>query len=450
LKTQLKWLGSLLILVLSTAPFTSAQSCGNPCAFGTVWVAPATRTFVGYNSNYWGYYLSTSSSSGPFGASWPYQIGQYAYYNVPITLTASSAGTYSGSVTATYNSSYGPTYPKLTVTINVSATYNPTAGSIYPKYQVLSVIYAPPGPASNVNYSGNTTIGTSSNWANSFQSDTILSVAFSATVPMLGGTNGTVSQTWTETKENSGSITVNKNSSTGILARGPIDPNAGIDHDADLIAVWLNPQADFQATSSTTANWKYSFDQRDPANEMDLQYIQVALLKHPENMSAGLKQVLQRTWAGSGQGLTTEDFTAILASDPFANGNNTVDSKRFDLQAGETFSYLPPACGYQPITETYTLTENTTTAYGQTATDSYQVAYTKTAGGGFPGWLQVNFTATNKLTWTNKWGFGNSSGSGKTAGFSLTGPADCNYSGPVSVQVYQDNVYGTFMFKFLQ
>jgi hypothetical protein len=298
-----------------------------------------------------------------------------------------------------------------------------------------------------VAYDSTTAVGTSSSWANSFQSQTTLSTSFSGKIFLFGGS--TISQAWTETKENTGSVTINKTTTNGLSVPGPGDSNAGIDHNADIIGLWINPETDFKVTSPTAAQWNFSFDQRDPANAVDVQYVYVAWLKNPALMPPGVQQALSRTWAGPGQGLTTDDYAAILQRDPFANGNTTVDSRRFDLQAGQTFTYLPPPCGYQPFTQSYSNAYNTTTAYGQTATDSYQVGYTKTTQQGFGDWLQVNFTSGLNLTWTNGWGHQNSSANGQSATFHITGPSDCNYSGPTSVQVYQDNVYGTFMFKFL-
>jgi len=292
-------------------------------------------------------------------------------------------------------------------------------------------------------------MGTASSWSHSFSTGTTLEISFSGKIPLFGGANGTISQAWTQTKETNGSLSVDKGSSLDISVPGPANSNSGIDHNGDIVLVWINPEADFKATSANGALWNDSFDQRDPANEPDVIPVFVAWLKNPASMPVGVQNSLARTWAGSGQGLTTADFATILARDPFANGSTTIDPKRFDLQGGETFAYLPPPCGFQPITETFSEFYNTTTTFGTSASDSYSVSYTKSAGAGFGTWLQANFTATTSLSWTNQWGHQNSSSSGQKATFSITGPSDCHYAGPTDAQVYQDNVYGTFMFAFL-
>jgi hypothetical protein len=90
-----------------------------------------------------------------------------------------------------------------------------------------------------------------------------------------------------------------------------------------------------------------------------------------------------------------------------------------------------------------------TTSQGRTATDEFQEGYSISGGVDFLGFFKSNFTNSQTLTWTNKWSSSHSTTSGTSATFSITGPADCKYAGKTDVQVYQDNVYGTFMFSFI-
>jgi hypothetical protein len=323
-----------------------------------------------------------------------------------------------------------------------------TTGSVFPKYEVLGVIYAPPGQQSSVNYGSSTALGTDNSWSNSFSSGTKLDVSFKGQIPLLGGANGMTSQSWTQTAETSGSITVNKSTGFNIIVPGPADSNLGIDHDADVILLWLNPQSSFTATSSNSATWHHSFDQRD-INEADVVPVPVAFLKNPSTMPPGLQASLQRTWAGSGQGLTANDFAVILARDPFASGATTIDNTRFDLVGGQTFSYLPPACGItQPNTETFKATYDLTSTLGQSAMDEFDISYTRSGTASFLTWFSANWTSTSTFKRINKWGHQNMSGAGNSAMLTITGPTDCHYSGKTNVQIYQDNVYGTFMFAF--
>jgi hypothetical protein len=375
-----------------------------------------------------------TKTSGPFTATASTVVNPGQNFQVSVVFNPSAPGSYSTTINFTYNSN-------LTLAVSLSGT-DAFVGSIYPKYQVVSVIYAPPGQASSVNYGTSTQLGTSASWGSSISKSTTL--ATSLKIGVLSPIN--TSQTWTQTADTASTISVNKSTSLGISVPGPANSNVGINHDFDVIEVWINPKDDFTVTSSNSAQWKYNFDPRDPAKEVDIVPLYVHELKNPSTIPSGKKSLLARTWAGSGQGLTSTDYATILARDPFANGSTNIDATRFHLQIGQTLAYDPPPCGGQPITNTYTETYQTTTTHEQTAGDSYSVSYTRSAGGNFSSWLSANFLSQTTLTWTNKWGHQASTGSGKSATLSITGPSSCTYSGPVDVQVYEDNVYGTFMF----
>ncbi|HEX8758146.1 MAG TPA: hypothetical protein VF745_17550, partial [Steroidobacteraceae bacterium] len=58
---------------------------------------------------------------------------------------------------------------------------------------------------------------------------------------------------------------------------------------------------------------------------------------------------------------------------------------------------------------------------------------------------------TNTYQWTDSWSSTINSQTGKTASYSITGPASTdNYTGPISFQVWRDNIYGSFMFYPVQ
>jgi hypothetical protein len=62
----------------------------------------------------------------------------------------------------------------------------------------------------------------------------------------------------------------------------------------------------------------------------------------------------------------------------------------------------------------------------------------------------AKLTTADTLSWTNKWSSQSTQQVGQTAAVSVTGPAFAdNYTGPVEFNVFQDNVYGTFMFGFI-
>ena len=65
----------------------------------------------------------------------------------------------------------------------------------------------------------------------------------------------------------------------------------------------------------------------------------------------------------------------------------------------------------------------------------------------FGGLLSEDLKSSNTLTWTNKWSSTETSKVSQAATVSITGPAyGTGYSGPTLFNMYQDNIYGTYMF----
>src|SRR5262249_16920285 len=152
----------------------------------------------------------------------------------------------------------------------------------------------------------------------------------------------TKTQDFTQSLQRTSSIAINKTDSSDIVVSGPgPESPPGIDHDFDVVLLWLNPVANVVISGNNTAQIVgYSFHSKDPVNEMDVVPVYVGWLKNPSTMPPGVALALARTWAdqpddGSGTGLTSNDFTTILARDPFAGGATAIDTSRFVL-SGET------------------------------------------------------------------------------------------------------------------
>jgi NHL repeat len=337
----------------------------------------------------------------------------------------------------------------------------PPAGSghVNPKFVVLAVSYAPPGSKSTVNYGGSVMLGTSSSLAGTFTNNTNVSVTIASKVGIFGTGNslsGTASTAYTQEQDTSSSVAVNQTTSSATIIPGPAMSSEGVDHDFDIVWVWLNPKVNL-TTGSTAASlfWNgYSYDDRDPVGEMDVVPVYLYYLENPSMMPPQLLQQLARSWDPSQGGLTSADYATILARDPFgANpGYNPAGdgSGRFDLESGEAFAYQPPPPGGQPLTETYTLNYQTTSTTGQGAQDTYQVGFSTDAqvsAGVFFADVSEDFKNSNTTTWINKTSTQATNTTGQTASLSITGPATTdNYTGPTQMQVWKDNVYGTFMF----
>jgi hypothetical protein len=339
----------------------------------------------------------------------------------------------------------------------------PVTGSISPKYLVLSVMYAPPGQQSFVDYGSSTALGTTTSLDNSKMTSSTLAVqsmfnsgGFTKS-PMPVGlsiqSSYGVSQTWTDEMDTSSSFATQKSTQFDIKALGPLDSQAGINHDYDQIIVQLNPEIDFTITSPFSASYVDAFDPRDPTKEVDAIYLTVKDLKALQagtyNADPTVLQRLKRAWApnladGSAPGLTSTDYTAILAQDPLANGT-TIDSVRFDEQFGVTFPYQPPPQGGQPLTVSGGVTLQTTSTLGMSATTTYATGTSVSAGVTFGNWFNTNFTKTTSTTWKTVAAQQYTVGSGQTSTVSITGP-NYGYTGPTNLVIYKDNIYGTFMF----
>lgn len=330
------------------------------------------------------------------------------------------------------------------------------AGSLGPEYMVLAVIYAPPGSGSNVIYSSTTMTGATNSFSNTFTNANTVSQTVglkAAGIPAIMGSS--VSQTidtgFTQSSATSGSIAFNKSATTTFQANGPTNPATGIDHDFDQITIWLNPVLEIEQFGNNVILGQGGFDPRDPTGEVDTITLFVSDIK---SLIAGtftgdpdIPNRLARTWAGSGQGITTADLSTILARDPFANGSTTIDTTRFTL-TGQNFTYAPPPGGGTPDLVGLTLNYLTTTMQTEGASDSYSVGVTIDVSQSFFSILTSEMKSSNTLTWTSTNTLQSTQGSGQTATFNMQQPP-VGYTGPTNLVVYQDNIYGTFFFNLI-
>jgi hypothetical protein len=270
-----------------------------------------------------------------------------------------------------------------------------------------------------------------------------------------GSISGASSTTYSQQRENSSSIAVGTTTTNADTVPGPLSSASGIDHDYDIVWVWLNPMVTVALDPNSNAVlWSgYAYNNEDDTGQMEVLPLYVKWLKNPATIPANVAARLTRSWDFSGTGgLTSVDYAAILAADPFASPSynpKTDPQHRFDLQGSQIFNYLPPPAGGQPITQTYSVSTQTTSSQGQSAQYTYSTSFTidYNTGANFVGSLTADLKVSNMYTTSDKWSSTRNSGSGKTAMLSITGPAvGDNYTGPVTIQVWRDNVYGSFMF----
>jgi hypothetical protein len=374
-------------------------------------------------------------------------------------LTPTSGGPFS--LETLYNSSHaGIKYINFTT---FTGTYDP-AGVAKLKYTILGIDYAPPGAKSTVSYADSNVRGTSITTSKSFTNAASVSTSgdgnFNLFGILFGSGTGTASASYTTESDSSSSVGVQTTTNDGDIIPGPSSSALGVDHDADIIWVWLNPQIPYTVvgpagSANSILQGNYQTNPQDPVGEMDIVAMPVAWLKNPSLIPSDVAKILARSWDTSGTGgLTTADYATILSLDPFAGGAsynpNTDSTHRYDLQAGYVFNYEPAPQGSNPITETFSVAAQNTSSQGQGASVSYSVGASFSADVELNIWVAAftaNVKTSDTITNTSKWSSTTNTSSTKTASLSITGPAySDHYTGPVQIQVWRDNVYGSFMF----
>jgi hypothetical protein len=377
--------------------------------------------------------------------------------------------------------------------------YTPGAvtGYINPKFVVVGVTYAPPGPSpsTSVSYANSTTIGTTSSLSQSFMSGDAYSttLSYGVNIPFVGG--GSISSQWStsssQSTNNTSTVTTTFQTSSSEQTFGTGSYWAPVDNDYDTIYVWLNP-AVILTVSNNTVVWNgYGLDKTDQPG-MDIVGIPLGYLNgHFGTMPPDIQTSLNRGWAanqiwpsGQGPALTSSDLAQIAGADPFSvstYGVNDIGSNppapetpdfRFTLttcknQQGvpsSNFSYLQAPPSQEPAIYSCTLeyTTNSTQAKEITTTHSQTFSVDRAFNGSH--WfvtLSLELMNSNTLTWTADEQSSITSSTASTGSFSVQGPP-CNNqvqgqgpcipvydsagNQPTQFYVYQDNMFGTFMF----
>lgn len=306
-------------------------------------------------------------------------------------------------------------------------------GSITPKYSVVGVIYAPPGSTSGqrsfVEYSQTSQLGTAVSVADSFRYGTQLTANASFLGASLGASLGlsttVTDQTSTELRLGQGR-TLRYTGSAG---------RDGINHDEDLIVLWLNPQVNFTVFGTSIA-WNLGTPNNQPVRIFQ---VQVGYLKDPSIMPVAVRTVLETA------GIYPSEYTRILSHNPFAYADNPVlDPRRF-VRANSTLPYIPPLDPRGALAA-YTWTENST--FTVSTTNMFENAYSVgfTYGTGFDiDIVKISLKLDKSWTWTNKTATTKSTSKSQSATFSIL-PPGYGYTGVSEIGVYWDLLYGSYVF----
>jgi hypothetical protein len=296
------------------------------------------------------------------------------------------------------------------------------AAPAFPKYKVMAVVYAPPGSASSVTYGNSNLVGSTDTMSTTNSSSNTVSTSISAgggIGPLSVEATYKFSDEWSTSSEYSDSIAVQTTTGNSISTMGPISSSLGVDHDNDIIYIWLNPVLT-GSSSGSVLNWTgLASNTCDPNNPMSLtidqavngcdpnQYpypdvvgIPVWCLKNPHSPVQGCAQWLEytsRSWdrtiwpvdptgLSTGPGLTMRDYADILQADPFVVVNGTeVDvchptyGPSIDPNLEETVNNSPLAPNSGSNGSVYTVTQKGISSSRINYADPYDPNYSNTS-----------------------------------------------------------------------
>jgi hypothetical protein len=361
-------------------------------------------------------------------------------------------------------------------------------GYVDPKYVVVGVTYAPPGPSSFVQYTSGSTLATNKSTNESFSDGKTVTVSITGGAGIKGWASGEVtitnSNTVTQASSSSSSVTLSLASQLATKTAGTPNAYSPVNHDYDIIWLWLNPVALYTVTPSepNALTWNgYGYDTTDqPA--VDIWPVYVGYLNGDFGaLDAEDAKVLARSWAagqtwpsGQGPGLTSTDYVQILKADPFASSSYSVKlasnvspatttDGRYTISGGssgtaQSFDYKQALPGDSPINQTFQNTYTDTSTLGQSTTTTTQETFgidKKFSLGQFMGQLTEDLKYSQTLTWTDETSTSVTSTTTQIDSLSITGPPCATtalpcvpaYTGPPEFDVYEDNIYGTFMFN---
>lgn len=305
---------------------------------------------------------------------------------------------------------------------------------INPKYLVLTLLYAPPGCTGSsvdrcpvqgsVAYGATSSTGTKISTTSSFQESDKVTVGIKDVFSASAGFQITASDGTSET--------VTK---TQALTLGTQATKDGVDHDLDEFVLLTDPVVSIQQTSAA-ALWSLAL----AGGSFNTTNLTVGELKNPSSMPPDVARHL------AALGFTNSDFQTILSLDPFAFGATSVDPLRY-TDTGLQLGYEPPPAntctnGLCPcVTAQYPISNTLLNAVNQSFSTQYSVGLS----GGALGTKGLGLVSDSSFTWTNTAASENSQQGSQTATLALACPSP-NYNGPVSMSVYWDGIYGSFLF----
>jgi hypothetical protein len=335
-----------------------------------------------------------------------------------------------------------------------------TTGYIRPQYKIVGLFYAPPGSKSTVSYASGFQAGSGTMVSTMFGSDVSVTSSGEFGLDLFGlfqaGATETFSYDWNQQQNSSTTFSIVNMESLGSTWPGPLSSGVGVDHDYDTVAIWVNPEVSVNVFVNGIVQVNgFAFDPRDPAKNVDIVYLTIGQLKGTQTIASDTLTALERSWDSSLGAITSADFPTIASVDPFY-GNpgldpNTDTSGRYVFPNGidQDISYEPEPAGAGQsstiYTSSYNLSENQSTGGSTKYSTGFSIDGTLSLSFFASAFAELKVSTT--LTWTDTWSNTVTSGSSQAANFTIYRPlATDDYTGPINMQVWKDNVYGTFMF----
>lgn len=378
--------------------------------------------------------------------------------------------------------------------IGASGSVTKEAGYVNPRFLVAGVTYAPPGPSSNtfVDYTKSTFVGSTQSLSQSFMGSTTQSVSltYGFSIPLVasGKISESFATTASVTNKSTSTVTSSVQVSSGEETFGTGNYFAPVNHDYDQVWVWLNPVAIFTIDAGVPLPiWNgYGADSNDQ-NGMDIVPIALGYLNgHFGAIPPDIQTSINRAWAskqvfpaGQGAALTKSDLAQIASADPFSvstYGTNEIGStppspstpdNRFTVtncNSGNSFSYLQANPSTTPTIFTCSLMYTSLSTQEQAISTSYSQTFSiddSFSGSGFFSSFSSELKTSDMLTWTTDAQSSITASTTSTGSLSVQGPPcnnvmqgvgpcvpvyDANGNEPTQFVVYQDNMFGTFMF----
>jgi len=439
------------------------------------------------------YTYSSFNYVNPAGTSFPLS-GSQAYYDAHNCGSYVPSGATPPGPLVLNGSGYTITF--IAGDAGGSATYQAVGitGYVDPKYLVVGVTYAPPGPSANtfVQYLQSTFVGNTESLSKSYTNSNqkTIALSFGVNIPLVSGgkITNTYSTTNSETTKSTSTVTTSIQVQQGETTFGTGNYFAPVDNDYDQIWVWLNPVSIFTVVSgSSSVQWNgYGFDGNDQS-QMDIVPIALGYLNgHFGAIPPDIQTSINRTWAagqvwaaGEGPALTSADLAQIASFDPFSVSTYGTDEIGYIPPATQTpdyrftesqcskassFNYLQANPSTTPNIYTCQLTYINLSIQAQEITTSFSETFSTDiafSGSGFLKALSANLMEASTLSWATDAQSSITTSTTSTANLSVQGPPcnnvvqgegpcvpvyDASGTQPTQFDVYEDNMYGTFMF----